>query len=247
MTDLPATFDWLTAEEADRARAIAFSKRRSEWLLSRWVGKTAVAAVLGLSPDAISLRRIEIRALASGEARGAPEVLVDAAPSALGISLTDRAGSAACVLGGAAEGGEVGCDLELLEPRTEGFVRDYFTVDEQAAVAEAAANASPDLIANVIWSAKESALKVQRTGLRRDTRSVEVRLLKPSVDGWEPLRVSTAEGRQLPGWWRRYGEFLFTVVTGRELPAPRPLTEPPPLSTARPAHDWISSPVAGDL
>ncbi len=250
MSHLPETFDWLTATEGDRARAMTFSKRRSEWLLTRWVAKGAVAALLGWSSDAASLRRIEIRALPSGEARGAPEVLVDAASSALKISLTSRAGMAACVLGDAGdlgEGCDVGCDLELVEPRTERFVRDYFTVDERAAVAGAIVDASRDVLANVIWSAKESALKAQRTGLRRDTRSVEVGFRGPSVAGWGPLSVSTAEGHDLAGWWRRYGEFLITVVTGRELPPPRPLTEPPPLSTARPSHDWEASPLAGDL
>lgn len=40
-----------------------------------------------------------------------------------------------------------------------------------------------DLTANLFWSAEESARKVLETGLRRDTRSVEVRLGTEVVDG----------------------------------------------------------------
>ena len=69
----------------------------------------------------------------------------------------------------------VGCDLELVEPRSALFVRDYFTAAERERVAAAPAR-EHDELANLIWCAKESALKVLRTGLRRDTRSVEVEL-----------------------------------------------------------------------
>lgn len=249
MASLPTTGNWLTDAEADRARAMRFTKRRSEWMLARYVGKCAVVGRLGLPSDADSLRRVEIRAIAEGEARGAPEIFVDGRPSTLGLSLTDRAGWAACVLGDAGDLGEdrrVGCDLELVEPRTAGFVGDFFTDAERAAVANPPGGASSALVANLVWSAKESALKVLRTGLRGDTRSVEVRLVGPVVEGWESLRARTAEGDDLPGWWHSYGEFLFTVVTQREQPPPRPLVDPPPLAAARPTHEWLSTPLAGE-
>jgi 4'-phosphopantetheinyl transferase len=108
-------------------------------------------------------------------------------------------------------------------------------------------DASPEALANLIWSAKESALKVLRTGLRRDTRSVEVGFpAEQSVDGWQPLVVRTEEGRDLPGWWRQYGEFLLTVVTGRRQPPPRPLVDPPGLASATPSHSWLASPMVDD-
>ena len=74
----------------------------------------------------------------------------------------------------------VGCDLELVEPRTPGFVADFLTAAEQQSVAS---RPDPDAAANLIWSAKESALKVLQTGLRRDTRSVEVAVDEPRDDG----------------------------------------------------------------
>jgi 4'-phosphopantetheinyl transferase len=237
----PDDGDWLTAGEADRAASMRFTKRRGEWLLARWTAKQALAAELGLASDSASLARIEIRTIIGGEAQGAPEVFIDGVSYEIGISLTDRADWAVCVVGAV---DELGCDLELVEPRSEGFVRDFFTPSEQAAVADPPFELSADAAANLVWSAKESALKVLRTGLRRDTRSVEVGFPnEPPVDGWQPLGVRTEEGRDLPGWWRQYGEFLLTVVAGRPVAPPRPLIDPPGLATARPSHSWLASPV----
>ena len=67
----------------------------------------------------------------------------------------------------------MGCDLEMIEPRSDAFVADYFTVEEQALVARASAADRSRLLA-LLWSAKESALKALRAGLRLDTRCVIV-------------------------------------------------------------------------
>jgi 4'-phosphopantetheinyl transferase len=238
---LPDSADWLAVGEAERAATMRFTKRRGEWLLARWTAKQTLAAELGLANDPASLARVEIRTIIGGEAQGAPEVFVDGVHCEIGISLTDRAGWAVCAVGAV---DELGCDLELVEPRSDRFVRDFLTPREQAAVGDPPIEASGDAVANLIWSAKESALKVLRTGLRRDTRSVEVAFpAEPSVDAWQPLRVRTEEGRDLPGWWRKYGDFLLTVVTGRASPPPRSLVEPPGLATAQPTHSWLSSPL----
>jgi 4'-phosphopantetheinyl transferase len=237
----PEAADWLTAGEAERAATMRFTKRRDEWLLARWTAKQALAAELGLAGDLGSLARIEIRTIIGGEAQGAPEVFIDGVRCQIGISLTDRAGWAVCTVGAV---DELGCDLELVEPRSDAFVRDFLTPREQAAVADPPFDASRDAVANLVWSAKESALKVLRTGLRRATRSVEVDFpVERPVDGWQPLRVRTEEGRDLPGWWRQYGEFVLTVVTGVAVPPPRPLIDPPGLATAKPTHSWLARPL----
>ncbi|HSB88129.1 MAG TPA: 4'-phosphopantetheinyl transferase superfamily protein [Ilumatobacteraceae bacterium] len=239
---LPESRDWLAAGEARRVASMRFTKRRTEWLLARWTAKHALAAEVGLPDDPASLARIEVRTIIGGAAQGAPEVFVDGAPRRIGISLTDRADWAVCVVGAI---DELGCDLELVESRSDRFVRDFFTPREQAAVADPPFDVSGDTVANLIWSAKESALKVLRTGLRRDTRSVEVGFpAERSSAGWRPLRVSTEEGRDLPGWWRQYSRFLLTVVTGSAVPPPRPLVDPPGLASAEPSHSWLAAPRA---
>jgi 4'-phosphopantetheinyl transferase len=97
-----------------------------------------------------------------------------------------------------------------------------------------------DLLANLVWSGKESALKVLRTGLRRDTRSVEVSLpAAPKVDGWAPMRVRAIEGDLFPGWWHRFGAFLLTVAATEPFAPPRPLVDPPGLAATIPAHSWL--------
>lgn len=239
---LPDSRDWLAAGELERMAAMRFTKRRGEWLLARWTAKQVLAAELGLAADPSSLARIEIRTIIGGEAQGAPEVYVDELLQEIGVSLTDRADWAVCVAGAVQE---LGCDLELVEPRSDRFVRDYFTPREQATVADPPFQSTGDAVANLIWSAKESALKVLRTGLRRDTRSVEVGLDDDGpVDGWRHLVVRVDDARQLSGWWRQYGGFLLTVVAGRPVPPPRPLVDPPGLATAEPSHSWLAAPLA---
>ena len=242
--DLPVEKGWLSAAEVERMRSMRFTKRRTEWLLARWTGKNALAAVLGFAADPASLARIEIRSIVGGAAQGAPEVFVDGDRVRCSVSLTDRAGWAVCAIDEAAT---IGCDLELVEPRSDNFVQDFFTSSERTVVADPPFGASPDLLANLIWSAKESALKVLRTGLRRDTRSVEV-VLSPDVqvDGWRAFVTRAEEGTSFSGWWRQYGAFLLTVVASVELAPPRPIREPPRLAMAEPSHSWMAAPTVAD-
>jgi len=83
---------------------------------------------------------------------GAPYVLVDGAPAGVDVSISDRAGWAVCVV----DGQPIGCDLELVEPRSTGFVRSFLTDAEQAYVAAAS---DRDVAANLVWSAKATSLR----------------------------------------------------------------------------------------
>jgi 4'-phosphopantetheinyl transferase len=142
----------------------------------------------------------------------------------------------------------VGCDLEIVEPRSAGFVSDFLTAAEQDYV-DSRPGEDREAAANLIWSAKESALKVLRTGLRRDTRSVEVTVAPPrdhdsEASGWARLEVRSAEGGLFPGWWRRDGVFLVTVASEGPLPPPVTLVGSEDLASARPAHSWVSRPLS---
>jgi 4'-phosphopantetheinyl transferase len=234
MSDVPPDDGWLSPRETQWVARMRFEKRRSEFRLGRWAAKNAIALYLKRHTSPRSLQGIEIDRAPGG----APAPLVDGRPGPVSISMTDRADQAVCVLG--PQGLGLGCDLELVEPRSEAFVADYLTDSEQAIAARASAAGERDLRANLIWSGKESALKVLRTGLRRDTRSVEVSFPdERPVDDWSPLLVRATEGPEYPGWWRRFGDFLLTVSATEPVLPPRPLVDPPGLTTALPSHRWL--------
>ena len=165
--DVPAENDWLSAMETVCLNSMRFAKRRNDWRLGRWTAKCALSLTLNVPAHVQALKKIEIRPAPSG----APEVFFDNQPAAVTISLSHRSGIAACAV--AISGVEIGCDLEIVEPRSDAFVADYFTIEEQALVARASA-ADRDRILALLWSGKESALKALRAGLRLDTRSVIV-------------------------------------------------------------------------
>ncbi len=242
--DLPAGEAWLTTVERERLAQIRFTKRRTEFLLRRAVGKRAVAAVLGLEVES-SLHRVAML----NHLSGAPFVELDGARADVDISLTDRAGHAVALVGPAGSltsgGIGVGVDLELVEPRSDGFVTDFLTESEARWVR---ARGWVDRDANLLWSAKEAALKVLQVGLRADTRSVEVRIADDHrADGWASLVVDhAASGQRFPGWWRVDGEFVLTIVTPRAVEAPQLLSGSRTLAEARPVHSWLASPVHGE-
>jgi 4'-phosphopantetheinyl transferase len=241
---LPGEDTWLSDLERARAESMEYPKRRNEYLVARWTLKHAVARTLGLPLRDSVLATIEARHAPDG----APELYVAGAPAGRDVSLTDRAGWAVCLV--APGGSNVGVDLELVEPRSPAFVTDYLTEAEQRAVAAAVDAGVPDavpLLANLLWSAKESALKVLRTGLRRDTRSVEVAGVDPAVPPgrWSPLTVRTEEGETFAGWWRRSGDFLLTTCARATLDLPTSLDEPPALDTATPLHTWLPATSGG--
>ena len=241
---LPLGLTWLSPAERAHHDRMRYSKRRVEFLVARWTAKQAVVLAQGRPPDEVPWETVEI-----GHAPdGAPIPHIDGQPWDRRLSMTDRAGWAVTVV--SPDRTEVGCDLELVEPRTPAFVADWFTPTEQQYVAAAHEDDERSLRANLVWSAKESALKVLRTGLRRDTRSVEVwcaEQRREDDDGratWSPLTVTAVEGRTFPGWWCRFGDFILTFAAADAMPAPVAQVDPPALASARPIHSWLDAPLA---
>ena len=191
--DVPESDEWLGPRERECARRLGLPRRRAAWRAGRWAAKRAVAECMALEPG-----RVEILPAADG----APEAWAGDELLPVSVSLSHRDGVAAAVA--APRGYDAGCDVEVVEPRSAGFAADWFTAEERAAVERAAPSARDELVA-LIWSAKESVLKVLRTGLRVDTRSVEVALAR---DGFE---ADTAE-RTICGWWKRDGRFVITAA-----------------------------------
>lgn len=219
--DVPPENDWLSLNEAAALGGMRFAKRRTDWRLGRWTAKCALSVCLDLPAHPQVFKKMDIRSAASG----APEIFFANQPLPFAISLSHREGIAACAV--AESRVEMGCDLEMVEPRSNAFVTDYFTVEEQAMVARAAAPDRPRLLA-LLWSAKESALKALHEGLRLDTRSVIVSPFAESfaLNGWSPLKVRYTERRVFYGWWQNTHNLLRTVVSAQPLDSPIPLTIP---------------------
>jgi 4'-phosphopantetheinyl transferase len=214
--DVPPVNDWLSAGETLLLESLRFAKRRADWRLGRWTAKRSLALYLNIPDRPEVLAKLEIRA----ESSGAPQVFAGNKPAAVTISLSHRSGIAMCAV--ARAGVELGCDLEMIEPRSDTFVADYFTVEEQERIARAGAADRSRLLA-LLWSGKESTLKALREGLRLDTRSVIVTPASVDRDGWSPFEAHYTGGRIFRGWWQRADNIVRTVVADPSPDSPVPL------------------------
>jgi 4'-phosphopantetheinyl transferase len=193
LADVPAGEDWLGIAERRVLAELHMERRRSDWRLGRWTAKTAVSTWLSVPPG-----RVEILAAPDG----APEAWLDEERARVSVSLSHRAGRSLAVVADAPN--VVGCDLELVEPRSGAFVREWLTPAEQALLA-AYGEGERARLANLVWTAKEAAAKVRREGLRLDVRHAVVTpaLACRPAGAWRALRVDWREGPEATdGWWR---------------------------------------------
>jgi 4'-phosphopantetheinyl transferase len=239
--EVPAGTDWLSARERAALAGIRYTKRHLEFLTRRYTAKRALATVLQRDHTPVELARIEV----GNHPGGAPYVAIDGRTAAIDISLSDRAGWAVCLVGPPAGApGPLGIDLEIVEPRSRGFVEDFFTAAERDHVLALPEGEARDEAANLIWSAKEAALKVMKVGLRADTREVEVRFDRARRDdGWAVMTVTSRSGATFPGWWRRDGVYLLTIAGAAPRPPPVLLAGGGHLAAAAPAHSWLARPL----
>jgi 4'-phosphopantetheinyl transferase len=215
-SEVPEDDGWLGPAERQYVGKLRLPWRREGWRLARWTARQAITTYLGDAPGAIEIRNA---------ADGAPEAFFEGKPAPVAISFSHRAGRAACAV--APAGTALGCDIELVEPRSDAFVRDFFTAAERDRVERADPPERP-LLANLIWSAKESVLKALRTGLRADTRSVRVSLEQGEGADWSPFEVAAGDsGRTFHGWWRRLDDLVITLTADPAPEVPRQLRARP--------------------
>jgi len=205
----------LHSSEREVYASLRAPKRRHDWLLGRRVAKRLIQSALAdhtggvLAPDEIVILN---------HPDGWPQVSLlgpgEAAPP-LTLSISHAGNHAFCAV---AFGANVplGADIEAVEPRSPGFVADYFTATERDLIEAAAEDRRPTL-ANAVWSGKEAALKAIRRGLAEDTRLVTCLPLENAVDhGWRRLEYHwEAAGRILPpleGRWRAQDGFVMTLA-----------------------------------
>jgi phosphopantetheinyl transferase len=176
---------WLSSEETNQFHRLVTTGRRAEWLCGRWMAKSTVAVMAGMSSAAASLRDVEI---VVGE-RGKP---MGRLPGPLGASLMVELSLSHCpgmtVCGTLAVGvaGQVGVDAERVDPEILEIVDRFTLPAERCQLAGAGDEAAA---AALLWSLKEAAIKclggrvVRRKAFRVEcdwqARAARVILLDP--------------------------------------------------------------------
>ena len=241
--DLPVEDEWLSPQEKARMAAMHVPKRRADWRLGRWTAKRAIASYWDLPDDPSVLSSIEVRPAPSG----APQLFWRGEPAGISISLSHSTATAVCAL--APGGVALGCDIENIEPHSDAFISDYFSAEEQALVAQVSDSQRWTLV-SLIWSAKESALKALQTGLRLDTRTLDVVPRDPidpqqakastrqfgdsetrscDLSKWQRMCVRCLK-KTFQGWWRARGNQVLTLVCAPACAVPVVLGEHQPSS-----------------
>lgn len=203
----------MSRRERVALRRYTIEKRRSDWRLGRFAAKAAASSWLRVEPA-------QVEVLAAPD--GAPVAHVGGEPAPVAVSLSHRAGRALAVAGPAAAA--LGSDLELLEPRSGAFVREWLASPDRGLL-ETLPPPRRSLAANLMWTAKEAAAKARREGLRLDVRQAAVRAFGVSErrEGWRRLEVRWDDGEPIEGWWREEPEWVMAVVADPPPEAPRPL------------------------
>jgi 4'-phosphopantetheinyl transferase len=211
--DVPQGDGWLSPRERAAFGKLGSEKRRNDWRLGRLAAKAAVGAWLGIEPALVEV-------LAAPD--GAPEAQIDGKPSGVTLSISHRAGRALAVA--AAAPAALGCDLELVEPRSGAFVREWLAQPERELL-ESVTEERRSLAANLFWTAKEAAAKARREGLRLDVRGAAVTpagVAEPAHE-WRPLELWWPDGERIGGWWREEPGWVMTAVADPPPAPPRAL------------------------
>ncbi len=201
---IPLDDNWLSKEEREVVSAFRFPKRRTDWRLGRWTAKQTICLLKNWGDSALA--SLEIRS----DSNGAPEVFFEGKPADVSISISHSGDRSFCLAGPRTLA--AGCDLEWIEPREKNFAPDYFTDEELAFVLQA--QDKREMAETLIWSAKESALKVIRKGLTLDTRSVGIRpdFAEPSEVWQRWTGKSLDPPRIYHGLWRAADSFIYTLA-----------------------------------
>jgi len=211
-SEVPDHNDWLSPNERNVLAGLTVLKRRSDWRLGRWTAKCLLRSRLDARFGIRGHEDIDVRAAADG----GPVVYIHGKLAAVTLSISHSNGVGLCAL--AESETRLGCDTELIEPRTAAFVSDFFSIEERNVVGRVPAGDQP-FVETLIWSAKESVLKALRVGLRRDTRSIVVDApiaYRHRQDRWQRFTARcTDSGEVFGGLWMSAEGHVHTVATGR--------------------------------
>ena len=199
---VPLGSEWLSAPERERLAAMRFPRRRRDFRLGRWTAKQTIVRAfpeLCREPfDAFDVRP---------DSRGAPHALHREKALPCTLSLSHRAGIALCAIAGPDV--RLGCDLEWIEPRTAAFEDSFLAPTERSWLAARPASARATG-ANLLWSAKESAVKSLGIGLDVDARAVRIRVSDRTPRSFR-VRMPDA-GPELAGRWGIRDGWVWTLA-----------------------------------
>jgi NAD(P)-dependent dehydrogenase (short-subunit alcohol dehydrogenase family)/phosphopantetheinyl transferase (holo-ACP synthase)/acyl carrier protein len=165
----------LTPGEAEEFAEKAVPKRAKEWIAGRVALKRSVMRMLAASgPEKYEENGIEI----VQDDQGKPAAVIpgegERGVGKLSLSHSDGLAVAAASRGDSIEG--IGVDIEVVEPRSDAWVEDYFT-EEEIRAAGTGDERWKEL--TKIWCLKEAALKAVGTGLRFDLREIDASRVDP--------------------------------------------------------------------
>jgi 4'-phosphopantetheinyl transferase len=207
LNDIPESTSWLHPQEEEVYRTFKFALRKQSWLLGRWTAKKALLQILSETHPGISMQKIAVLR----NTDGSPAAYYQGLESSARISLSHSNGTGFCTV--SCSDAHLGCDIEKITPRHDAFARDYFTKNEISLLSQLDEATIP-LAVNLIWSAKESALKALKTGLRLDTRQVQI-TFEPDFEqsGWKTLSASVnGNYPTFRGYWKSAIGFVLTII-----------------------------------
>ncbi len=163
----------LSAEESARYERLRVASARRQFLASRVLVRTVLAARLGVAPPDVELRTTE---------SGRPEMA--GRPLEFNVSHTDGLVALAVT-----ESALVGVDVERYDRDVDPIVlaKRFFAADEQAALA-AVGTVERRALFIAQWTLKEAYVKARGVGIAKGFRSIVVTLdgadIRGTPDGW---------------------------------------------------------------
>jgi phosphopantetheinyl transferase len=209
----PIELKGLSAAEQEHFQTIRLPRRAQEWRSARLVVKHLLSVVFGW-PDAL-YAQIEIYNRSSG----APAVRFSESEWPAFISLSHRGGAVGAALSRTVP---LGFDLECVEPHSSAFCHEYFTPAENAFLA-AVSDVEQAQLSSALWSGKEALLKAIGTGLKLDTRRIELRPCGSLSADWSfwPATLYTPE---YPSAWQIAVRRCDQTIISMAFPATAPVS-----------------------
>lgn len=204
---VPKSDTWLLPGERLFAQSLKTEKRRRDWVLGRWTAKQCLLQFFKSLGHEMKAEEIGVF---RGET-GAPEVKISGLDMEASISLSHRADEAIAVCGPIDF--RIGCDLEIIEERSNPFIEDYFLDSEQDWIHRDGPDGIP-MRANLLWSAKESVMKSTRKGLSLHPRKICVRdieqLQRNQWSAFHARKIKTGESWN--GYYKLTDSRIMTIT-----------------------------------